>query len=44
MQALLHAGADLNHVANDGDTPLAIARANNHEAAVLALVQAGATQ
>jgi ankyrin repeat protein len=42
--ALLQAGADLNHSNNTGRTPLAAARANNHEEAVLALVEAGATE
>jgi ankyrin repeat protein len=43
-RALLQAGADLNHSNNTGRTPLAAARANNHEEAVLALVEAGATE
>jgi hypothetical protein len=38
------AGADINHASNCGYAPLAIARANNQEAAVRALVQAGATE
>jgi ankyrin repeat protein len=43
-RALLQAGADLNHSNNTCRTPLAAARANNHEEAVLALVEAGATE
>jgi hypothetical protein len=44
IEALLQAGADINHAANNGLTPLAAARAKHHEAAALALVEAGATQ
>jgi ankyrin repeat protein len=45
IHALVGAGADLNHATNNGYTPLAMARLfNYHEAAVLALVQAGATE
>jgi hypothetical protein len=39
----LEAGAALNHAANNGQTPLASARAKQQEAAAQALVQAGAT-
>ena len=45
IHALVGAGADLNHATNNGYTPLAMARLfNYHEAAVLALVQADATE
>jgi ankyrin repeat protein len=48
IRVLLNAGADINRASNDGRTPLAAARtparaARNHQA-VLALVQAGATE
>jgi hypothetical protein len=42
-RALLQAGADLCRSSNTGRTHLAAARAKNHEEAVLALVEAGAT-
>jgi len=40
VRALLAAGADLNRTTSHGSTRLAAARANNHEAAALALVHA----
>jgi ankyrin repeat protein len=43
VRALLAAGADVDREDDDGRTPLAAARANQHEAAALVLVQAGAT-
>jgi hypothetical protein len=44
VRALVEPGTDLHRANNEGRTPLATARANNHEAAALALVQAGATE
>jgi len=44
IKALLEAGADLNHAANNGLTPLVVARAENEEGAAQALVQASATE
>jgi hypothetical protein len=47
IKVLLAAGADVNHAAKDGRTPLATARdpeRGGGEAAALALVQAGAKE
>jgi ankyrin repeat protein len=43
-RALLQAGVVFNRSSNTGRTPLAAAQAKNHEEAVLALVEAGATE
>ena len=42
VDALLHAGADVNKAKNDGCTLLIIASQNNHKACVEALVRARA--
>jgi len=43
-QTLLELGADLNRATSHGLTPLSIARARGHEAAVTALVDAITTR